>query len=201
MTDLLKNGFQVITVDLRGNGKSDKPKNETAYAGDAEAKDVMGLVNYLHLKSYDAVGYSRGSIIAVRLLVLDKRVRKAVLGGMGTGFTNPQWPRRIMFYEALMGKPVKELESVIAYVKRQGLDTLVLAYPQKYQPSTLPAELAAVPQPVLIISGDRDADNGSAAELAKMFHNASIATVPGDHNGAADTKEFAENVISFLKKE
>lgn len=201
LNDLLANGFRVITLDLRGNGKSDKPKAETAYANDAEAKDIMGLANYLHLKSYDAVGYSRGSIITARLLMLDRRVRRAVLGGMGTGFTNPQWPRRIMFYEALMGKPVKELEGAIAYVKTQGLDTLVLAYLQKYQPSTSPSELATVKQPVLIISGDQDSDNGSAAELAAMFRNRTVATVPGDHNHAAGTKEFAENVISFLRKE
>src|SRR3979411_2286396 len=35
--DLLKGGFKVITLDLRGNGKSDKPHNPEAYAKDAEA--------------------------------------------------------------------------------------------------------------------------------------------------------------------
>jgi pimeloyl-ACP methyl ester carboxylesterase len=199
LEDLLRNGFQVITIDLRGNGKSDKPKNELAYANDAEAKDIMGLISYLHVRNYDVVGYSRGSIITARLLVLDKRVHKAVLGGMGTGFTNPEWPRRIMFYEALSGKPVKELEAAVRYVKQQGLDTLALAYMQKYQPSTSPEALAAVQQPVLVISGDQDSDNGSATELAKMFRSATTATVPGDHNHAAGTKEFAEKVVAFLK--
>jgi hypothetical protein len=49
----------------------------------------MGLVTYLKLKNYDAVGYSRGSIITSRLLVLDKRLHKAVMGGMGDAYTNP----------------------------------------------------------------------------------------------------------------
>lgn len=196
---LVENGFRVITMDLRGNGKSDKPKNETAYANDAEAKDLMGLAGALALTSYDAIGYSRGSIITARLLHLDKRVRKAVLGGMGTGFTNPDWPRRLLFYEALSGKPVKELEGLVTSVKQQGLDTRVLASLQKYQPSTSPAELAAVSQPVLIISGDQDSDNGSAADLAKQFRFATLATVPGDHNHAAATRAFADRVLQFLK--
>lgn len=196
--DLLRNGFQVITLDLRGNGKSGKPLQETAYAHDAEAKDIMGLISFLHIKTYDVVGYSRGSIIAARLLVLDKKIRKAVLGGMGTGFTDPQWPRRIMFYEALSGKPVKELEGLVNYVKQQGLNTQVLALLQKYQPATLPVDLASVNKPVLVISGDQDSDNGSAADLAKMFHHATIAHVPGDHNHAAGTKEFSQKVVSFM---
>ena len=199
LTDLVRNGFKVILLDLRGNGKSDKPVNEEAYANDAEAKDIMGLMNHLQIKSYDVVGYSRGSIITARLLVLDNRVNKAVMGGMGTGFTDPQWPRRIMFYEALMGKPVKELEGAISYVKQQGLDTQVLAYLQKYQPSTSPKALGEVHQKVLVISGDQDSDNGSASELAKMFPHAESATVPGDHNHAAGTKEFSDKVVSFLK--
>jgi pimeloyl-ACP methyl ester carboxylesterase len=200
MNDLLQNGFRVITLDLRGNGKSDRPHNDSAYAHDAEAHDIMGLVRFLHVSRYDVVGYSRGSIIAARLLVLDKRVHRAVLGGMGTGFTDPQWPRRIMFYEALSGKPVKELEGVMNYVRQQGLDTVTLALMQKYQPSTSPRALHAVKQRVLVICGLQDADNGSAEELAKMFRSAAMARVPGDHNHAAGTKEFASKVLSFLKE-
>jgi len=200
LNDLVTNGYKVIIVDLRGNGKSEKPANESAYANDAEAKDLMGLISFLKIKNYDVVGYSRGSIITARLLVLDKRVHKAVLGGMGTGFTNPQWPRRIMFYEALSGKPVKELEGVVNYVKQQGLDTMALAYMQKYQPSTSPEELEKVKKPVLVICGEQDSDNGSALELSKMFASSTLAKVPGDHNHAAATPEFSEKVIAFLKQ-
>src|SRR5947209_6314875 len=51
-TDLIKKGFRVVTLDLRGNGKSDKPSQEQGYADDAEAKDIMGLARYLHLGKY-----------------------------------------------------------------------------------------------------------------------------------------------------
>ena len=90
--DLLDAGFEVILIDQRGNGRSDKPHTDAAYANDAEAKDIIGLMSYLGFKQYDAVGYSRGSIITSRLLVLDKRVHKAIMGGMGDGYTDPNWP-------------------------------------------------------------------------------------------------------------
>jgi pimeloyl-ACP methyl ester carboxylesterase len=196
--DLIKKGYKVVTLDLRGNGRSDKPGSEEGYASDAEARDIMGLVRYLRLGKYYVVGYSRGSIITARLLVKDKKVKKAVLGGMGADFTNPQWPRRIRFYEALSGKPDKELEGMVNAVKKQGLDTMALAYMQKYQPSTSPGALYKVHQRVLVINGDHDRDNGSPEDLAKMLRNVTLATIPGDHNSALRSKEFSETVISFL---
>jgi len=200
--DLLANGYKVISLDLRGNGRSDKPNIENAYANDAEAKDIMGLMRYLNIKSYNAVGYSRGSIIVSRLLELDKNVHCAVLGGMGDGFTNPEWPRRKMFYEAFSGKPVKELEGLMNYVKQKGLDVQVLAWLQKYQPSTSPSVLKNVKQNVLVISGDKDIDSTNTPQaLAKLLPSSKLVIVPGDHNHASGTKEFSNAVIGFLKED
>lgn len=191
-------GYKVITLDMRGNGKSGKPHSSEAYANDAEAKDIMGLASWLGINKYDVIGYSRGSIITARLLVLDKRINKAVMGGMGTDFTNPEWPRRKMFYRALMGDSVKELEGMVKNVQKNGLDQLALAYLQKEQPSTPIETLAKVKQPVLVICGDRDSDNGNAKQLAAVFKNSRYAEVPGDHGAAVGTKEFADHVVSFF---
>lgn len=199
-SDLLNDGYKVILLDMRGNGKSGKPHDTAAYANDAESKDIMKLVDLLKINSYGVVGYSRGSIITARLLVMDKRIHDAVMGGMGADFTNPQWPRRIMFYRALMGDSVPELKGAVDYVKQQGFDQLALAYLQKEQPSTSKEELSKITQPVLVISGDQDSDNGSSKELAKLLPNSSVASAPGDHNHAAATAEFSKEVMGFLKK-
>ncbi len=198
-TDLQNTGFQVITMDLRGNGKSDKPHELRYYEQDAEAKDIMTLVTLLGLKKYDAVGYSRGSIITSRLLVLDKRLKKAVLGGMGADFTDPNWTRRELFYKALMNEPVPELEGMVNYVKRSGLDQLALAYLQKAQPTTTKAEFAKVKRPVLVIAGTEDNDNGKAEELAALLKHSTVKQTPGVHNNANHSKEFSAAVIDFLK--
>ncbi len=197
--NLIKGGFKVIIVDLRGNGKSDKPHTPEAYANDAEAKDLKALLKHLKIKKYAAVGYSRGSIIAARLLVLDKNSQKIVLGGMGADFTNPEWPRRILFYRALSGEPVPELEGFIKSIPQRGLDQVALAYQQKGQPSTAPAALSKVKKPVLVISGDIDQDNGSAEELAKLIPKATVVRVPGDHNNTMRSVAFSDAVLNFLK--
>jgi pimeloyl-ACP methyl ester carboxylesterase len=196
---LLQAGFKVVTPDLRGNGRSDKPHTPEAYENDAEAKDIMALMNLLQCKAYHVIGYSRGAIIASRLIVLDDKVSKAVLGGMGADFTNPQWPRRIMFYKALIGEPVPELESFLKHVKEKNLDQLALAYQQKAQPSTSPAELALIKKPVMVISGDTDQDNGSGKKLSEMIPGSIFVTVPGNHNNTSKSNDFAKSVIGFLK--
>lgn len=198
--DLLKAGYQVISMDLRGNGRSDKPHQAEAYANDAEAKDVMGLLDHLHIKTCKVIGYSRGSIITARLLLLDKRIKSAVMGGMGDGFTDPQWPRRIMFYKALSGEPVKELESMVNYVKSTpSLDQQALAFLQKEQPSVTPDQLAGVRQPVLLIDGDNDPDNGSPQKLEKMIPHARLQIIPGDHGSTLRSQLFSDTIIQFLK--
>ncbi len=198
-SDLLKEGYQVISMDLRGNGRSDKPHEAEAYANDAEAKDVMGLLDHLHVRKYHVIGYSRGSIITARLLLLDKRIHKAVMGGMGDGFTDPQWPRRILFYKALSGEPVKELENMVNYVKSTAsLDQQALAFLQKEQPSVTPDKLGGIRQPVLLIDGDNDPDNGSPEKLEKMIPHAKLKVIPGDHGSTLRSQLFADNVIQFF---
>lgn len=198
---LLDAGFKVIVLDLRGNGKSGKPHTSEAYANDAEAKDIMKLATLLKLRAYDVAGYSRGSIITARLLVLDKRISKAVMGGMGTDFTNPEWPRRKMFYRALSGDTVKELAPLLQRIHNDTtLDQQALALQQKEQPSTPIKMLQKVKPPVLVICGDKDSDNGNAQTLAQVFLHSSFVQVPGDHGAAVSTKEFADAVINFLSK-
>jgi pimeloyl-ACP methyl ester carboxylesterase len=197
---LLLHGFKVITLDLRGNGASDHPHDSAAYLHDAEARDIMGLISFLGIPAYQAVGYSRGSIIVARLLVLDARVSSAVLGGMGTGFTDPAWPRRILFYEALSGKEVPELADMVQYVQKSGLDQQALALMQLGQPATTPGELAMIKQPVLVAGGDKDEDNGSGEALAAMLPAGMHQTVPGDHNSVSRSAPFAAAVLGFLQK-
>ena len=197
---LLASGFKVIIVDLRGNGQSDKPHTPEAYANDAEAKDLMGLLKYLGIKRYQAIGYSRGSIILARLLVLDKNVTRAVIGGMGADFTNPMWPRRIGLYEALMYDTVKGYDEFRKRIVTSGLDRLALAYQQKEQPSTSKEELSRIKQKVLLLCGDQDEDNGKAQDLQQLIPGSVFVKVPGNHGSAAGTKEFARESVAFLSK-
>jgi pimeloyl-ACP methyl ester carboxylesterase len=197
---LLNAGYKVITIDLRGNGLSDKPHNEEAYARDAEAKDIMSLMNMLNIGGYNVVGYSRGSIIASSLLVSDRRINKIVMGGMGDAYTNPGWTRREHAYKALMGDTtLHDVDDMIKYIHSQHFDELALALQQKYQPSTSKEQLSVVKKPVLIIRGTEDKENGSETGLQEAIPGSKLAYVPGNHNTASGNSQFSEAVLNFFK--
>jgi len=199
--DLLAAGYKVIILDGRGNGRSDKPHTDAGYANDAEAKDIIGLISSLGIKKYNVVGYSRGSIIASRLLVLDNRVQKLVMGGMGDAYTNPEWPRRVHAYKALMGDTsFHDVDGMVKYIRSNpAFDVPALALQQKYQPSTSPQELSKVNIPVLLINGTEDHDGGSETELHKMIATSKLSYVPGNHNAASKTVQFSASVMEFFK--
>ena len=197
--DLLNAGYRVIIPDLRGNGDSDKPQEEKAYQNNAEVKDLVLLMNYLNIKKYKALGYSRGSIVLAKLLTEDNRIEEAVLGGMGIDFTNPKWGRKIMFAKAFEGNVNEITKGAVAYAKSINADLRSLHLQQKYQPVTSIKELRKIEINVLVICGDEDSDNGNAIELMQVFKNGSFVNVPGDHNGTYRTANFSIEILKFLE--
>ena len=198
--DLLEHGYRLIIPDLRGNGNSDKPQDAKAYKKDAEVRDLKLLLDHLNIKKYIAIGYSRGSIVLAKLLVQDKRIDKAVLGGMGIDFTNPDWDRRIMFAKAFNGEVTERTQGAVEYAKSINADLRSLHLQQEYQPVTSKKQLSKVKIPILVISGDTDVDNGDAQELSAVFKKGTLKKVPGDHNGTYRTEAFSEEIRHFLKQ-
>jgi hypothetical protein len=123
------------------------------------------------------------------------------MGGMGADFTNPEWPRRKMFYRALMGDTVQQLAEMINYVKSSGLDRIALAYQQKDQPTASQEELSKLKNNILVICGDNDNDDGSAAQLSLLIPNGFLIKVPGTHNTVSQSKEFSDKVLQFLDQQ
>ena len=80
---LLAKQFQVITLDCRGHGQSDKPQAQGSY-GTNMVEDVVRLMDHLHIQKARVAGYSMGGMIAMKLAVTHPdRVSRMVLGGMG----------------------------------------------------------------------------------------------------------------------
>lgn len=199
---LINQGYRVIIPDLRGNGSSEKPQNEDAYKDDAEVKDLIALIDHLEVENYMAVGYSRGSILLANLLSKDPRITKAVLGGMGIHFTDPNWDRRIEFGNVFSGRsdPNKLTKGAVDFAKGLNADFKILGYLQDYQPETSVAELNTILVETLVISGDTDFDNGDPKELQEQIPNSKLSNVPGDHMSTFNSEGFAEAIINFLNE-
>ena len=185
---------------MRGNGNSDKPITPSSYANDAEIKDLQALADYLQLEKYIAIGYSRGSIVLAKLLTTDPRIHKAVLGGMGLDFSNPNWDRRIMFADAFSGRAAltSETEGAVNYAKSIGANLKILGLLQDHQPVTSIMELQKIKTKTLVIAGDQDKDNGKPSDLDAQLSNSQLKIISGDHNNTYKAANFSEAILDFL---
>ena len=100
--------YELIGVDLRGRGDSDKP--DSGYGLDAHAADIMRLFDHLGLENAVLVGHSMGGFVGLQTaLSYPDRARALVLLDGG-------WPRREVPEEELTEEQREELEEA-----RQGL--------------------------------------------------------------------------------
>jgi pimeloyl-ACP methyl ester carboxylesterase len=77
----LAKDHRVIAFDLRGHGKSGKPRDPKAY-GDQMGQDAVRLLDHLKIPRAHIVGYSLGAIITAKLLTTNAdRFASATLGG------------------------------------------------------------------------------------------------------------------------
>jgi hypothetical protein len=52
--------------------------------------------------------------------------------------------------------------------------------------------------PTLVLSGEQDRDNGSAADLTTALPNASLNLVPGTHMSSVTEPLFGEAIADFV---
>jgi pimeloyl-ACP methyl ester carboxylesterase len=81
----LSSMFTVITVDLRGNGDSDKPVTKEAYAIDRIVEDLLAVADDAHAAKFALWGFSYGANVGRYLSVRSERVTSMVYIGIPFG--------------------------------------------------------------------------------------------------------------------
>jgi pimeloyl-ACP methyl ester carboxylesterase len=82
----LAQGFQVVGLDFRGHGQSDKPHDCGSYGTPNVAGDVISLLDHLHLDRVDLIAYSIGTAMALHVLhTVPARVGRVALVATGDG--------------------------------------------------------------------------------------------------------------------
>lgn len=195
-------GFQAVMLDFRGHGRSAAPDDVSAYPPDVLALDAGALIAHLGLRDYDLFGYSLGARTATRLLVRGARPRRCVLAGMGdSGVIG--LAKRVAYFEDIITKGEasrfpEAARTVAAMIAQGGLNPRAALHVLHSQTPTPAEALAKIDTPILVISGERDDDNGSAEGLAALFPNARAMRTPGNHLSAVAKPELAAAIVDFL---
>ena len=195
-------GFRVIMPDLRAHGQSEAPHDPAAYPHDVLAHDGLALVRHLGLDRYHLGGYSLGSRTTVRMLAYGATPEKVVLAGPGLpGLTDVE-TRIASFKHVLTGIGTHPRGSgpwlAEAFLKTTGGDPEALLLLVNSLTSTSESDLDGITQPVLVLCGAEDHDNGSAPALAERLPNATFQEIPGTHMSAVLKPELGEAIARFF---
>jgi pimeloyl-ACP methyl ester carboxylesterase len=82
--DALKNSFQLILIDSRGHGESDKPKEAEAYELRTRVTDLATVLNVLKINKAHYMGYSMGGWMGYGIAIyMPQRFKSLIIGGFG----------------------------------------------------------------------------------------------------------------------
>jgi pimeloyl-ACP methyl ester carboxylesterase len=196
-------GYRVIVPDLRGHGRSGAPQTADAYPPDILALDMEAVLAAENCPEAILVGYSLGARTVVRMIARGSRPAKAVLGGMGLSGILHSADRRDYFIAAIENRESLQKGDVgfeaAKFLKTTGTNPQAACHVLRSQVSSSVDDLARLTLPVLVIAGDTDDDNGSAAGLAQALPHATYAEIKGNHMTAVGNPALASEITGFLQ--
>ncbi len=218
------NGFQLIALDCRGHGQSDKPHDPKMY-GPEMAADVVRLLDHLKIQKAYLVGYSSGAFIAGKVAATHpERVLGIVYAGQAplvAGTKAPSSSEVEVFAKAVdegkdLGsyiiavtppgkpKPTEALASGIAKFMFAGKDVKAFAAAGRSFPKleVTRKQLRKCKAPVLFIHGGNESDyvKERVAAVRKLLGRGELKIVAGgDHMTTLTKPEFASAIMEFLR--
>jgi pimeloyl-ACP methyl ester carboxylesterase len=200
-------GRTVIAPDARGHGSSEKPHDPDRYGEDRMARDLAVLLDTIDAQRIDLVGYSMGAIVSLLFASTDERVRRLVIGGVGSGVIECGGvDRRAVpndaIVEALTVADVSQLEVPEAVAFRQladalGADREALAAQAR---SVYRGEIALgrISAPTLLLAGETDPLAIRPQVLVDAIPDATLEMLAGNHIEALGDPRFAQSIVDFL---
>jgi pimeloyl-ACP methyl ester carboxylesterase len=190
--DVFSERHHIVAPDQVGQGRTPDVPGPLSYT--AMMRDTATLLETLKLKHVDVVGFSDGGILALMLAVRHPElVRRLVISGVNIapeGLT----AENLEGLQAAGNSPPGTIDEKLAH--------LWLTSPTQTELSL--DLLGKITQPVLVISGDRDAI--TLEHTLQIFHalpNAELCVLPGtDHGTFSGRPEWLNPIINdFLNRE
>jgi pimeloyl-ACP methyl ester carboxylesterase len=198
-------GWQAITLDNRGHGKSRKLYDPKLYFAHDMADDAARLLDRLGHQTLPVMGYSMGARISAFLAVRHpERVKRAVWGGIGldlvTGLSTTE--------EIIAGLTADSLDEVKGATGRQfrifadhskaDRPALAACLTSSREPMA-EAEVRKIVQPTLVAVGERDDLAGDPGALARLLPNGQALVIPRrNHMLATGDARFKAAALDFL---
>jgi pimeloyl-ACP methyl ester carboxylesterase len=217
-------GFQLIALDCRGHGKSDKPHDPEKY-GPEMAADVVRLLDHLKIEKAHLIGYSSGAFIAGKVAATHpERVLSVVYAGQApviVGWKASDFSEVDVFAKAVdegkglgsyiiavtppdMGKPTEDFANAIANSLYGDKDVKAFAAAGRgFKNLEVTVEqLAKYKAPILFIHGGNESDHvkNRVAAVRELLGRGEVKIVEGgDHMTTLIKPEFGSAILEFLR--
>jgi pimeloyl-ACP methyl ester carboxylesterase len=204
---LLTAGRRVIAPDARGHGKSEKSHDPARYGEQRMARDLAVLLEVSGESQIDLVGYSMGAIVSLIFASNDKRVRKLVVGGVGSGVIECGGvDRRAVPNDAIIDALSAEDPSTIGMPEAGAFRMLADALGADRKALAAQAAsiyrgdiaLGRISAQTLLLAGESDPLAIRPEVLCEAIPGATLRILSGDHIGAIADPRFTQSIVDFL---
>ena len=198
-------GRQVIAIDNRGHGQSEKLYDSAKYSAPVMADDAARLLRHLKIEKADVMGYSMGARISAFLTMQHpEMVRRAVFAGLasrmitGVGGSDAiaealeakdrplNIDRAAMTFRIFAEQTKSDLKALAACIRSSRVKIKEEA-------------LAAIQVPVLVVAGELDDIAGSVEGLTSIIPGSKgVVLAKRNHMNAVGDSGYKAAVVEFL---
>jgi pimeloyl-ACP methyl ester carboxylesterase len=210
--DALKGDYELVLIDARGHGQSDKPHDPAAYTLDKRAADVLAVLDDAGIERAIYWGYSMGGHIGYAIgHYAPGRFDALILGGMhpyAREAAQPGWRAEAIRsggMEAYIAESERRDGPLPAQIRARVLandrEALAAATAGSAGAPSFVAALDRLSIPVLIYAGDRDQPiHDEAARAANGKAHVTFVSLPGLNHGEVSRRSdvVLPHVRAFL---
>ncbi|HZK93186.1 MAG TPA: alpha/beta hydrolase [Prolixibacteraceae bacterium] len=184
--------YLVIAIDSRLQGKSGGSPDRITY--DLMASDFCALLDYLHIRSANVLGWSDGGIDGIVMAMnCPQKVKRLAISG-----ANIVPDSTAMSYADILG-----MKDFVANNKTASKKEIALTQMMIDQPNIPYTSLKQIHCPVLVMAGDHDMIKPEhTLKIFQSIPGASLCIFPDSNHGVCQQhpKLFNETVLTFLTK-
>ena len=179
--EAFKDSFQVILVDSRAHGKSERGTSPLSYK--LMAKDYIALAKHLQIKHAHFLGWSDGANIALQVATLQPALVKSIVAFAAVLSPDSMiklfYEMTLLEYEAAKQESQAEPSSEEKLTRKMQLE-LMSFFPKREQ---MLKDLKKITTPVLVMVGEFDIVKLQETEkIANLLQNSQLYIVPkGTH--------------------
>lgn len=205
----LKDNHQLILIDARGHGRSDKPYQPEAYGLEHRVNDIVAVLDDLNIDKAHFLGYSMGGWIGFGIArYAPERFQSLIIGGQHCYTQKLDGLRQLVRYgiengsEAFVAMWEKNFSTLSPEARERMLKydfvaLLAVAQDRQSQEEFLPR----MKIPCMLFVGEVDSIYPMAKECAEQIPNVVLVSLPGfDHGETIQRSDVVlPHVLSFLK--